>query len=47
MKAAKRMGRAGHKARGNFSGARLAEMIEAATVDAYGECEQATGTKPG
>ena len=42
MGASKRRGttRAG---RGTISAARLAEMIEEATVDAYDECEQATG----
>jgi len=43
VKAIERRGRAGHKARGSISGARLAEMIEEATVDAYGPNEQATG----
>jgi hypothetical protein len=33
----------GRKARANISGARLAEMIEEATVDAYDESEQAIG----
>ena len=31
------------KARSSLSPAKLAEMVEAATVDAYGESEQATG----
>ena len=31
------------RTRGGLSAARVAEMIEEATVDAYGECEQATG----
>ncbi len=29
--------------RGSISKARLEELVEEATVDAYGECEQATG----
>ncbi len=33
----------GRKARNSISASRLAEMIEEATVDAYDECEQATG----
>ena len=43
MKATGRKGRTARKARGTLSAARLAEMIEEATVDAYGEAEQATG----
>jgi hypothetical protein len=33
----------GHRTPASLSKARLAEMIEEATVDAYGEAEQATG----
>ena len=33
----------GHKTRSGISPARVAEMIEEATVDAYDESEQATG----
>jgi hypothetical protein len=35
--------RTARAARSGVSAARLAEMIEEATVDAYDECEQATG----
>jgi hypothetical protein len=31
------------RTRGGLTAARIAEMIEQATVDAHGECEQATG----
>jgi hypothetical protein len=43
MKATGRKARAAGKARDSLSSAKLAEMIEEATVDAYGDDEQATG----
>lgn len=43
MKSIKRTPKKGTRTRGALSAAKLAEMIEEATVDAYGECEQATG----
>ena len=42
MKSSKRKPRTRARGRGGLSEARVAEMIEEATVDAYGECEQAT-----
>ena len=43
MKSSKPKPKATARTRGGLSAARVAEMIEEATVDAYGECEQATG----
>lgn len=43
MKSTKRKPNTGPGTRGGLSAAKLAEMIEEATVDAYDECEQATG----
>lgn len=43
MKSSKRKPKARARTRGGLSAAKLSEMIEEATVDAYGECEQATG----
>ncbi len=43
MKSTKRKPKTGARTRGGLSAARLAEMIEEATVDAYDEGEQATG----
>ncbi len=43
MKSTKRTPKKEMRTRGALSAAKLAEMIEEATVDAYGECEQATG----
>lgn len=43
MKSIKRKPKTGAPTRGGLSAARLAEMIEEATVDAYDEGEQATG----
>lgn len=43
MKPSKRKPKTRARARGGLSAARVAEMIEEATVDAYGEGEQATG----
>src|SRR4051794_32729853 len=43
MKSSKRKPKTRARARGGLSAAAVAEMIEEATVDAYGECEQATG----
>jgi hypothetical protein len=43
MTSSKRKPKARARTRGGLSAARVAEMIEEATVDAYGECEQATG----
>jgi len=43
MSSTKRKPKARGRARDGVSAARVAEMIEEATVDAYGECEQATG----
>jgi Calcium binding len=43
MKSTKRKPRTAGRTRAALSAAKLAEMIEEATVDAYGECEQATG----
>jgi hypothetical protein len=42
-KSSKQKPKTGARPRARLSAARLAEMIEEATVDAYGECEQATG----
>jgi hypothetical protein len=42
-KSTKRRAKTGARTRGGLSAARLAEMIEEATVDAYDEAEQATG----
>jgi hypothetical protein len=42
MKSTKRKPTMEARTRGALSAAKLAEMIEEATVDAYGECEQAT-----
>jgi len=43
MKSTKRKPSTGARTRGALSAAELTEMIEEATVDAYGEGEQATG----
>lgn len=43
MKLKRRKPETGVRTRGGLSATRLAEMIEAATVDAYDEGEQATG----
>jgi hypothetical protein len=43
MKSTKRKPTTGARTRGGLSAAKLAEMIEEATVDAYDEREQATG----
>lgn len=43
MKSTKRKPKTVAQTRGGLSAAKLAEMIEEATVDAYDECEQATG----
>ena len=43
MKSSKQKPKARARTRGGLSAARVAEMVEEATVDAYGEGEQATG----
>jgi hypothetical protein len=43
MKSSKRKPKTTTRTRGGLSAARVAEMVEEATVDAYGEGEQATG----
>ena len=43
MKSGKRKLKTRARTRAGLSAVRVAEMIEEATVDAYGECEQATG----
>jgi hypothetical protein len=43
MKPSKRNPKTRARTRDGLGAAKLAEMIEEATVDAYGECEQATG----
>ncbi len=43
MKSSKQKPKARARTHGGLSAARVAEMIEEATVDAYGEGEQATG----
>ena len=43
MKLKRRKPKTVAQTRGGLSAAKLAEMIEEATVDAYDECEQATG----
>jgi len=43
MKLTKRKPSTGARTRGALRAAELTEMIEEATIDAYGECEQATG----